>query len=387
MLLAALTSSTMAEAPNMRLPGSAMNFRRKSGVQKSNHSDAACIFLVLWLQVNAASTTKSHSNWHRDSKTMKGCAAALQEGTRSTVTCRRRSGSSSRSHEGLATSLANFRWLSLPQRREEDLHQVDWCLERPKYAAQKRRCRTLLQVLQPAERLLDRKFYRVFMGSGLVNKKYHHRLELAGSFPAATGPSCWPWCALVWFPRWATSTARKRFPLCLVRIYNHPKWCPRAFIAQKLVIIVIRLKKPIGSFAAVSFYNCWQTATKASQKRRTEKRTQPRMALDLAEPKAKVSCTFKLNSAFHVVRSIHNQWGQVPMQKWRKHVHVQTLKKKTDWSWWQKQGLPIQKDAKNRVNPLCTQTSPVVACNREVLVEKMDTGNEAQFPQLFFGVA
>lgn len=62
MLLAALTSSTMAEAPKMRLPG-IVNFRRKSAVQKSNHSDAACIFLVLWLQVNAASTTKSHSNW------------------------------------------------------------------------------------------------------------------------------------------------------------------------------------------------------------------------------------------------------------------------------------------------------------------------------------
>ena len=108
-----------------------------------------------------------------NSKTLKGCASALQEGTRSTVTCRRRSGSC-RSDEGLATSLAqNSRWLRLPKRVKKICTCKPPDLEsKSKYAAQKRRCRTLLQVLQPAERLLDRKFYRVFMGSGLVNKKY-----------------------------------------------------------------------------------------------------------------------------------------------------------------------------------------------------------------------
>lgn len=69
------------------------------------------------------------------------------------------------------------------------------------------------------------------------------------------------------------------------------------------------------------------------------------------------------------MRSIHNQWGQVPTQKWRKQKYMfQTFKKKTDWSWWQKQGLPIQKE-------MCARTQEIgLICYVRLLQSQLATG-------------
>ena len=97
----------------------------------------------------------------------------------------------------------------------------------------------------------------------------------------------------------------------------------------------------------------------------TEKRTQPRMALDLAEPKARISCTFKLNSAFHV-RSIQN------------NDNARKMEADTSSNVEKRNGSELvrknNKDCQSKKNVRKVEDNSVTACNGEVLVEKMDTG-------------
>lgn len=104
------------------------------------------------------------------------------------------------------------------------------------------------------------------------------------------------------------------------------------------------------------------------------------MALDLAEPKAKVFlCTFKLNSAFHVPLNSQPMRPGADAKMTEAYIHFSKVEKENGLELVTRTRIANPKgnackDAKDRVNQSALSTSPVAACNREVLVEKMDTG-------------